>query len=47
MAVKFMKARGNHTTVISRGEAKKEDALVNLKADAYLGEITRAMTSAL
>lgn len=36
MAVKFGKGFGAHVTVISRGTSKKEDALTNLKADAYL-----------
>lgn len=36
MAVKFGVAWGCHTTVISRGEAKRESALQDLKADAYL-----------
>eukprot|EP01033_Poteriospumella_lacustris_P006958 gene6958-5017_t len=36
MAVKFGVAMGNHTTVISRGTAKRESALGELKAHAYL-----------
>ena len=36
MAVKFGVAFGCHTTVISRGTAKKNGALNELKADAYL-----------
>jgi len=36
MAVKFARAMGAHVTVISRGKSKKEDALQNLGADAFL-----------
>lgn len=36
MAVKFGKAFGAHTTVISRGTSKKEMSLNSLKADAFL-----------
>lgn len=36
MAVKFGVAFGCHTTVISRGVSKREDALNNLKANAFL-----------
>ena len=36
MGVKFGKAMGNHTTVISRGTGKKADAIENLKADDFL-----------
>jgi uncharacterized zinc-type alcohol dehydrogenase-like protein len=36
MGVKLGKAFGCHTTVISRGEGKKDDSLNNLKAHAYL-----------
>lgn len=36
MAVKFGVAFGNHTTVISRGTAKRDDALNGLKADAFI-----------
>jgi uncharacterized zinc-type alcohol dehydrogenase-like protein len=36
MAVKFAVAMGCHVTVLSRGTAKKEDAMSNLKAHAYL-----------
>lgn len=36
MAAKFGVAFGAHTTVISRGTNKKESALVDLHADAYL-----------
>ena len=36
MAVKYGKAWGCHVTVLSRGDAKKEDALSKLGADAYV-----------
>lgn len=36
MAVKFGVAFGCHTTVISRGQSKKQDSLENLKAHAFL-----------
>lgn len=36
MAVKFGVAMGNHTTVISRGNAKRVSALNELKAHAYI-----------
>jgi uncharacterized zinc-type alcohol dehydrogenase-like protein len=36
MAVKFGVAMGNHTTVISRGDAKRASALEDLKAHAYI-----------
>lgn len=48
MAVKFGKGFGAHVTVISRGIKKKEDALTNLKADAYLDATDAdAMTAAM
>lgn len=36
MGVKLGKAFGCHTTVISRGQSKKEDSLNNLGADAFI-----------
>lgn len=36
LAVKFGVALGNHTTVISRGTAKRQSALLELKAQAYI-----------
>jgi len=36
MAVKFGKAFGCHTTVVSRGESKKSSALDHLKADEFV-----------
>jgi uncharacterized zinc-type alcohol dehydrogenase-like protein len=41
MAVKFGKAFGCHVTVLSRGEAKREDA-IKLGADAYLNTSNEA-----
>ena len=41
MAVKFGLAFGAHTTVLSRGQGKKDSALRELKADAYV-DVTNA-----
>lgn len=36
LAVKFAKAMGNHVTVLSTSESKREEALKELGADAFL-----------
>lgn len=46
MGVKFGLAMGAHTTVISRGTAKKEDALSNLHASDYLDSTDAAAVAA-